>query len=510
MVTAEEILGVAATRAFTLKPARGAARQRPGRAVHRRRRTRRRSGVIASVTRPFCGDCDRVRLTADGQVRNCLFAREESDLRTRAARRGRRRGDRRRWRAADGGKRPGHGIDDVTFLQPTRPMSADRRLSEARRPRRGSTSRRNPRAPRKSESDSRCSSHASQVLRRSGVWIFGLFHSSCHRASAAQPFAEQAAARRLSDGSCAADVRDGAGWSVRSISVAGDPDRWAGRERCRTTTGGAARHRAYPDGETGTPPSAWRANASAPSTGHHRAGEPPLEGTADRGGVTGQRSAAVDARRLRGSGRCRGGHGVGHRPPRRRAGTSAPPTRTSSSQPVADETTRADEAQRPDATWRRGSAAAAAMSSAAGLRRGGDPRPSRRRRGHAASLRPTGAATARTSGPRHRKGRRGPGIHLRHQPTRRVARSEPPGDPMSDRTYRVTEIVGTSPDGIDQAIRNGLERASETLRHLDWFEVDPGPRSGQGRRGRALPGRHQARLPARGRLSPARFGLPDR
>ena len=37
-------------------------------------------GVIASVTRPFCGDCDRVRLTADGQVRNCLFAREESDL----------------------------------------------------------------------------------------------------------------------------------------------------------------------------------------------------------------------------------------------------------------------------------------------------------------------------------------------------------------------------------------------------------------------------------------------
>ena len=42
---------------------------------------------------------------------------------------------------------------------------------------------------------------------------------------------------------------------------------------------------------------------------------------------------------------------------------------------------------------------------------------------------------------------------------------------MSDRTYRVTEIVGTSPDGIDQAIRNGIERASKTLRHLDWFEV---------------------------------------
>ncbi|MGZ5416675.1 MAG: dodecin [Nocardioides sp.] len=42
---------------------------------------------------------------------------------------------------------------------------------------------------------------------------------------------------------------------------------------------------------------------------------------------------------------------------------------------------------------------------------------------------------------------------------------------MSDRTYRVTEIVGTSPDGIDQAIRNGIARASRTLRHLDWFEV---------------------------------------
>jgi dodecin len=42
---------------------------------------------------------------------------------------------------------------------------------------------------------------------------------------------------------------------------------------------------------------------------------------------------------------------------------------------------------------------------------------------------------------------------------------------MTDRTYRVTEIVGTSTDGVDQAIRNGLRRAGETLRHLDWFEV---------------------------------------
>ncbi len=42
---------------------------------------------------------------------------------------------------------------------------------------------------------------------------------------------------------------------------------------------------------------------------------------------------------------------------------------------------------------------------------------------------------------------------------------------MTDRTYRVTEIVGTSPDSVDRAIRNGLQRAGQTLRHLDWFEV---------------------------------------
>ncbi|ARX88245.1 dodecin [Streptomyces alboflavus] len=42
---------------------------------------------------------------------------------------------------------------------------------------------------------------------------------------------------------------------------------------------------------------------------------------------------------------------------------------------------------------------------------------------------------------------------------------------MSDHTYRVTEIVGTSHEGVDQAIRNGIERAAQTLRGLDWFEV---------------------------------------
>ena len=42
---------------------------------------------------------------------------------------------------------------------------------------------------------------------------------------------------------------------------------------------------------------------------------------------------------------------------------------------------------------------------------------------------------------------------------------------MTDHTYRVTEIVGTSSEGIDTAIRNGLQRAGQTLRNLDWFEV---------------------------------------
>lgn len=83
-----------------------------------------RVGVIGSVTRPFCGACDRVRLTADGQVRNCLFAREESDLR--ALLRSGADDDElaARWRQAVASKLPGHGINDPDFLQPARPMSA--------------------------------------------------------------------------------------------------------------------------------------------------------------------------------------------------------------------------------------------------------------------------------------------------------------------------------------------------------------------------------------------------
>ena len=81
-------------------------------------------GIIASVTRPFCGTCDRTRLTADGQIRTCLFARTETDLR------GMLRGGASDaeiadvWRHTMWGKLAGHGINDPGFLQPDRPMSA--------------------------------------------------------------------------------------------------------------------------------------------------------------------------------------------------------------------------------------------------------------------------------------------------------------------------------------------------------------------------------------------------
>jgi cyclic pyranopterin phosphate synthase len=80
--------------------------------------------VIASVTRPFCGTCDRVRLTADGQIRNCLFARTESDLRTPLRDGASDEEIAGQWTRAVAVKLPGHGINDPGFLQPLRPMSA--------------------------------------------------------------------------------------------------------------------------------------------------------------------------------------------------------------------------------------------------------------------------------------------------------------------------------------------------------------------------------------------------
>ena len=81
-------------------------------------------GIIASVTAPFCGACDRLRLTADGQLRNCLFATEESDLRT-PMREG--AGDEELagiFHRCLLRKLPGHGINDPGFLQPKRPINA--------------------------------------------------------------------------------------------------------------------------------------------------------------------------------------------------------------------------------------------------------------------------------------------------------------------------------------------------------------------------------------------------
>jgi cyclic pyranopterin phosphate synthase len=127
MITADEILESLAAE-FTLSPdsgrLRGAAPAETFLVTGEGVSGTARVGVIASVTKPFCGSCDRVRLTADGQVRNCLFAREESDLR------GLLRGGATdaeiaaRWRAAVAVKLPGHGINDPSFLQPDRPMSA--------------------------------------------------------------------------------------------------------------------------------------------------------------------------------------------------------------------------------------------------------------------------------------------------------------------------------------------------------------------------------------------------
>jgi cyclic pyranopterin phosphate synthase len=123
MVTADEILAALA-REFTLTPDDPRQRGSAPAEAFLVDGGPARVGVIASVTRPFCGTCDRVRLTADGQVRNCLFARSESDL----------RGPLRAgaddaelaaaWRRAVAVKLPGHGINDPSFLQPDRPMSA--------------------------------------------------------------------------------------------------------------------------------------------------------------------------------------------------------------------------------------------------------------------------------------------------------------------------------------------------------------------------------------------------
>lgn len=133
MVTADEILERLRT-AFDLTPAqepRGAA---PAALWRARSRTTDGDpggadkhgliGVIATVTRPFCGDCDRTRLTTDGAIRTCLFSRSETSLRD-LMRSGASDDELAAvWAGAMWGKLPGHGIDDPGFLQPDRLMSA--------------------------------------------------------------------------------------------------------------------------------------------------------------------------------------------------------------------------------------------------------------------------------------------------------------------------------------------------------------------------------------------------
>jgi GTP 3',8-cyclase len=123
MVTAEEILS-ALSREFTLVPDDPRQRGSAPAEAFLVDGGPARVGVIASVTRPFCGSCDRVRLTADGQIRNCLFARTENDLRG-LLRAGASDAElAAAWQRAVAVKLPGHGINDPSFLQPDRPMSA--------------------------------------------------------------------------------------------------------------------------------------------------------------------------------------------------------------------------------------------------------------------------------------------------------------------------------------------------------------------------------------------------
>jgi cyclic pyranopterin phosphate synthase len=123
MVTAEEILTLLRAD-FDLSPEDGATRGSAPAETWLVDGGPGRVGVIGSVTRPFCAACDRVRLTADGQVRNCLFAREETDLREVLRSGGSDEQVAEILRGTVWAKKAGHGIDDPSFRQPVRPMSA--------------------------------------------------------------------------------------------------------------------------------------------------------------------------------------------------------------------------------------------------------------------------------------------------------------------------------------------------------------------------------------------------
>jgi cyclic pyranopterin phosphate synthase len=83
-----------------------------------------RVGVIASVSRPFCANCDRLRLTADGQLRNCLFSTAETDVKGVLRGGGSDEQIADRLRACVWGKEPGHGFNAAGWVKPTRTMHA--------------------------------------------------------------------------------------------------------------------------------------------------------------------------------------------------------------------------------------------------------------------------------------------------------------------------------------------------------------------------------------------------
>jgi cyclic pyranopterin phosphate synthase len=126
-VTASQVLAQLRRHFFTLEPdpgARGASPAELWRITDTAKGATGTVGLIASVSHPFCSTCDRVRLTADGQLRSCLFASEETDLRSLLRRGADDAAIEAAWRAAMWDKPAGHGINDPDFVQPTRPMSA--------------------------------------------------------------------------------------------------------------------------------------------------------------------------------------------------------------------------------------------------------------------------------------------------------------------------------------------------------------------------------------------------
>ena len=122
LVSGAEVLARIAE-AFPMEPEEGDDPSAPAR-TFRYRDGAGRVGVIASVTKPFCGHCDRIRLTADGQVRTCLFALREYDFRSVMRSGGSDDDIEALLRAAVLRKQPGHLISQPGFVQPERGMSA--------------------------------------------------------------------------------------------------------------------------------------------------------------------------------------------------------------------------------------------------------------------------------------------------------------------------------------------------------------------------------------------------